>query len=568
MGRGPDRGEDRKSEMGSWAAHAAEPVAAALPLAYSHACRPSPHNLATFGVSETPTDAPDARERICWKCGETFHGTESVCPTDGARLLDFNPDDKADPLVGTLFDGRFRIYRKLGEGGMGNVYSARQIDFERDVALKVLKVDFIRDDNIRKRFMYEARAISKLRHPNALRLFDFGQTPDGSFYMVMELLEGESLADRLAYRFVTYAEIFNIVPPVCGVLHEAHGDRVIHRDLKPENIFLVDVNGRDEFAKLLDFGIAKHLQDRTMTQSGTLWGTPAYMSPEQAKGDPIGAPADIYAVGVMLYELISGNLPFHSSTQMGLAMKHINTPARSLLTIPGLRSVPQELDDLIMQCLDKDPTARPKDAQEIADRLDAIKLEHFDEELLAGIPAEEIDAIALQDWIAEEQPLGDDAVVPQLAPPPGAMGTPTGDQPLALPPTLDVDEFERPPTRAPRWAIWVGVAAGVVLVVAGAFAFLSGGPTDETPPGTRATEIAIAPEASSGAAGAGAAHAAAVVVRAQGQVTEAVEAMEFSEELLENEKTKTKTEKPTGSTKEGAKGSSVKEVRSELEKTF
>lgn len=341
------------------------------------------------------------KEKICWQCGRSFSTGLTLCPDDGARLIELGIEDREDPLVGTVFDGRFRIYKKLGEGGMGAVYSARRLDFETNVAIKLLKADLVRDEGIRKRFMYEARVISNLKHPHSVRLFDFGQTAAGHVYMVMELLEGESLADRLAYRFVTYREIFDIVPPICGVLGEAHLQGVIHRDLKPENIFLLAVDGNHEFPKLIDFGIAKHHQAETMTKSGTLWGTPAYMSPEQARGDEVRGPADIYAIGVILYELICGNLPFHASTQMGYAVKHINEEARHLSSIPGLESVPGELDDFILSMLAKNPEDRPPSMEVVASTLLRIRDEYFDDELLDSTPAHEVDAVALQQWIKD-----------------------------------------------------------------------------------------------------------------------------------------------------------------------
>ncbi len=324
-----------------------------------------------------------------------------VCPDDGARLIETDLEDQDDLLIGTIFDGRFQIQGKLGEGGMGAVYSARRLDFETDVALKLLKLDFARDDGIRKRFMYEARVISNLKHPHAVRLFDFGQADDGHVYMVMELLDGESLADRLAYRFVSYREVFDIITPICGVLGEAHVRDVIHRDLKPENIFLLEVEGNSEFPKLLDFGIAKHKREETMTKSGTLWGTPAYMSPEQAQGNMVGGAADIYGIAVMIYELISGNLPFQASTQMGFAVKHIKAPARALSTMPGLDSVPPALDDLLMEMLSKDPSQRPSSMKEVVRRLEAIREEDFDDDLLESIPAHEVDPIGLQAWLRD-----------------------------------------------------------------------------------------------------------------------------------------------------------------------
>ena len=352
------------------------------------------------------------KDKTCWQCGRSFNTAMEVCPDDGARLIETGLEDQVDPLIGTIFDGRFKILKKLGEGGMGTVYSARRQDFETDVALKLLKVDFARDDGIRKRFMYEARVISNLKHPHAVRLYDFGQTSDGHVYMVMELLCGESLADRLAYRFVTYREVFDIIPPICGVLGEAHKRDVIHRDLKPENIYLLEVEGNEEFPKLLDFGIAKHKREETMTKSGTLWGTPAYMSPEQARGVAIGPSADIYGIGIMLFELISGNLPFHASTQMGYAVKHINQPVRPLSSIPGLDSVPDELDEFVMSMLAKSADQRPESMEVVAKTLERICEEYFDDELLDSVPAHEIDPMGLQKWIDEAPDVTGELEVP------------------------------------------------------------------------------------------------------------------------------------------------------------
>lgn len=522
----------------------------------------------------TEPEAPSEGERICWKCGKHFGTDATVCPDDGSRLLSVSPADLADPLVGQLFDRRFRVYKKLGEGGMGNVYSARQIDFERDVALKILKADFLRDENIRTRFMYEARTISKLRHPNALRLFDFGQAPDGSFYMVMELLEGESLADRLAYSFVSFRDVFNIVPAICGVLFEAHENDVIHRDLKPENIFLVDVNKRDEFTKLLDFGIAKHLRDSTMTRSGTLWGTPAYMSPEQAKGDTVGAPADIYAIGIILFELISGNLPFSAETQMGLAMKHINVPARPLRSIPGLEDVvPVELDELVMQCLAKDPADRPKHAELVADRLSAIKAMYFDDAKLASIPAEEVDAIALQDWIAAEPDVSDESPLPGFDAQ-GASTTPTmagvrANSPVRYSPTATYTQ-DSVEVASPNRNIGIAIIV-LLLLVGGAIAFAA--TKQETNVASEANLVgAVAPvlyedvdmrESTAGTAGAAAASAAHVVLNSR-RVTEAIDSDAFLAAEIAAERPHVEQKRPTKAmTRE-----ELESVKPALERTF
>lgn len=527
------------------------------------------------------------KERICWKCGATFKDGQTTCPHDGSRLLDISPDDLDDPFIGELFDGRFRIIRKLGEGGMGSVYAARQMDFEREVALKILKADYLRNENIRKRFMYEARTISNLRHPNALRLFDFGQAPN-AFYMVMELLGGESLADRLAYRFLSYGEILHIVPPICGVLGEAHRNEVIHRDLKPENIFLVEVNASDDFPKLLDFGIAKYLTDETMTQSGTLWGTPAYMSPEQAKGETVDASADVYAIGIILYELICGNLPFHSSTQMGLAMKHISVPARPLSSIPGLSSVPDELDALILRMLSKDKTERPSDMAELADALNDIKDRLFDDDLLASIPAEEVDAIALQDWIAAEPAVDDDVSIHDVAalpiletssppiPSPGPKTTHLGSPPSPTGQnTVDLSADFLVASRRNPWVI--AMIAGVLTLAAiGGISVLTwmGEEGEQVEPnlGLAAVEAIGGDDPTSRAATDAAGRAAATIVGAQDTARRMQPESQFmvvdSPEMVGKDGKPQRRKSAPPKTSNGATKEEAREVKSALEKTF
>ena len=330
------------------------------------------------------------KERICWQCGETYSGDLDHCPEDGSQLVEIDPADTQDMLIGRVFDYRFRIVGKLGEGGMSHVYAARRLEGEGQVALKILKADFLRDPEVRKRFMYEARVISNLDHPNAVDLFDFGQAPDGSFYMVMELLKGGSLAERLDGGALTYREIFQFVPPICGVLGEAHQKDVIHRDLKPENIFLAHIGEGLPVPKLLDFGIAKHLASRTMTKNDQLWGTPAYMSPEQASGESVAGTADIYAMGVMLYELIAGVLPFRASTAMGYAVKHMHREADPIRSLPGIRDVPPRLESFILHMLEKDPDDRPPTMAHVAEQLRAIRREVFDERLLGTMPATQV----------------------------------------------------------------------------------------------------------------------------------------------------------------------------------
>jgi serine/threonine-protein kinase len=348
-----------------------------------------------------PAQQDAAREKTCWQCGHTLITSELFCPHDGARLIDIALREDHDPLVGQLIDGRYLVQGRIGEGGMGMVYRATPREGGDAVAIKVLKADYLRDEQIRRRFMHEARIVSNLQHPQAVRLHDFGQMPDGNFFMVMELLQGESLAERLTYKFLSWREVFDIVTPICRALGEAHSKGVVHRDLKPENIFIARGALGEETPKLIDFGVARQLDQATITHTGAMWGTPAYMSPEQARGERVEAAADIYAIGIILYELICGTLPFNASSQMGYAVKHMHEQPRSLTTLPGLVSPPPELDALILELLEKDPARRPASIEHVAQRLDAIRARWFDEALLDLTPALEIDPVGLQQWLNE-----------------------------------------------------------------------------------------------------------------------------------------------------------------------
>jgi len=347
-------------------------------------------------LSDAAPQSDAEYQRVCWQCGSTYQGDRETCPEDGAQLVELDPSETQDILIGRVYDYKYRIIGKLGEGGMSDVYSAKPVDGDRDVALKILKADFLRDEEVRKRFMYEARTISNLEHPHVVDLFDFGQSPDGSFYMVMELLEGQSLSSCLSDGDLDYGEILDIATPICGVLAEAHDRGVIHRDLKPENIYLTD-DGADEWlAKLLDFGIAKHLRHQTvMTKSGALWGTPAYMSPEQAAGESVTEAVDQYAIGVILFEMVTGVLPFRATTSMGYAVKHMNQTAPHMTEVPGLKSVPTRLADLVAAMLQKDPSLRPPSMRAVSEELDTIRDELAEPGLLDFVPATEVKRSAI-----------------------------------------------------------------------------------------------------------------------------------------------------------------------------
>ena len=342
------------------------------------------------------------KERRCWQCGNLYTTALEFCPVDGAQLVDVSLDEGSDPLIGQVIGSRYTIKSKIGEGGMGTVYAAWDPRQNRDVAMKVLKNDYLRDETIRRRFMDEARIVSSLNHPNIVKLYDFGQMIHGNVYMVMERLHGESLAERLGRGFLTYREILGIIEPVCEALALSHEKGVIHRDLKPENIFITrDEQGEDGSIRLIDFGVAKLTQRQTLTRMGTLWGTPAYMSPEQARGVTVSASCDTYSVAVILFELIAGALPFHATTPMGYAVKHINITPRPLRSIPGLTSPPRELDTLILKAMSKHAEERPATMGEfLADLRNSLK-DYMSPQMLDGTPAHEVDVEGLKEWIQQ-----------------------------------------------------------------------------------------------------------------------------------------------------------------------
>ena len=274
---------------------------------------------------------------------------------------------------GRVVAGRYTVVRELGAGGMGCVYQARQSGVERDVALKVLTDRLAADDEARRRFEREARVVSGLRHPNTVTLYDFGVTDDGLAYMVMELLQGETLAAEIARegRLATDRAL-RIAEQVCGSLAEAHRVGVVHRDLKPDNVFLDRLVDADPFVRVLDFGLARRPGSETkLTQTGALMGTPAYLSPEQARSQPVDTRSDLYQVGVLLYEMLAGRPPFVAETLLAYVFAHARTEP------PSLTEACPELDpavaDVVHALLAKDPAERPASAAELVDTLRALR---------------------------------------------------------------------------------------------------------------------------------------------------------------------------------------------------
>jgi eukaryotic-like serine/threonine-protein kinase len=243
---------------------------------------------------------------------------------------------KTDPLLGQVVAGRYLIQRKLGEGGMGAVYLATHNVLEKQVALKVLHNEFARKSDLVERFMQEAKSASRIRHENVIDISDFGATPDGQVFFAMELLKGHDLHEdiaraRLAGQLLPWERSKKIFLQICAALSAAHALNIVHRDLKPENVYLVEFLGEPDFVKLLDFGIAKVTdvsegEGKKLTRTGMLFGTPEYMSPEQARGDTVDARVDIYAMGCILFQLVTGRVPFEADNFMGVLTRHLVEP--------------------------------------------------------------------------------------------------------------------------------------------------------------------------------------------------------------------------------------------------
>jgi tRNA A-37 threonylcarbamoyl transferase component Bud32 len=269
---------------------------------------------------------------------------------------------------------RYEVLARIGSGGMGSVYVGLQRSVGRRVALKVLRADLVNNDHIRQRFRREAEIMARLKHPNTVQLYEYGETPDGLAVMVLELLEGLSLSDRLkAGGTLSVAETLLICEEVASSLAEAHLATMVHRDLKPANIFLAEVAGQVH-AKVLDFGIARVMDEEAtrLTSTGQVFGTPRYMSPEQAQSTAhVDARSDLYALGLIIYECIVGQPPFVAQTSIQYLSAHTTQAP------PKLRScaphAPEALEQLIDACLAKEPADRPATADAVARALAEIR---------------------------------------------------------------------------------------------------------------------------------------------------------------------------------------------------
>ncbi|MCC6953492.1 MAG: protein kinase [Deltaproteobacteria bacterium] len=303
----------------------------------------------------------------CPECGFEAGESLSFCPNDGTILQP--APDREDPLIGKVIDGKYRIIERLGGGGMGLVYKAEHAILNHLVAIKILRGHLANDEEYIRRFQREARMVSKLTHPNAITLHDFGIS-EGSPFFLMEFVEGRTLREVLRDDGALPLErIVRLVPQIVGALAEAHAAGIIHRDLKPENIMVTRRKDGSEWIKVLDFGIAKiqnldSPNETQLTRVGSIFGSPRYMAPEQSMDKGVDTRADLYSLGIILYEMLAGRVPFEAATPIETILHHVNNPPRPLKESKPDLDVGDQVSAVVMRLLEKDPANRFQTAAE------------------------------------------------------------------------------------------------------------------------------------------------------------------------------------------------------------
>ena len=441
------------ASSGSFAATAAQPLEATR--------APTSEEMQRHGL-RVVTIAP----------GSISYSDAEVTNSQVARL-------RQDPYLGATIDGRYNVEALLGEGGMGVVYRCVHTIIGKKVAMKVLRADLARDAEVTERFLNEAKAASSIGNAHIIDISDFGQFPDGAAYFVMEFLNGVPLSKLLeGGQALPIERIVHLARQMAEGLAAAHAANIVHRDLKPDNIFLINRGADKDFIKILDFGIAKvssSSDGAKLTRAGAVFGTPHYMSPEQAAGSPVDHRGDIYSFGVILYELASGRVPFDADNFMGILTQHMYkapVPIRAL--VPAPQEVPPGLEAIVLKCLSKRPEHRYQSMTEL--------ITEFDKLTAGAVP---------------------DAV-PEMMARSGGFNVPVdyfkkGQMPAPVPATPS----SRPGANSSRWPLYAGVAGvlAAIGIVVGIFANGRSSSATPTAPSAVATpEPAAAPKSAEPAA--------------------------------------------------------------------
>ena len=377
--------------------------------------------------------------KVCPQCGEEYETGDRFCPKDGAPL---RPKGGADPMIGRVIADRYLILARLGEGGMGRVYVAEHVKMNRQCAIKLMSPSLMNDAESTTRFAREASNAARILHSNVAAVFDYGEA-DKTVYLVMEYVDGESLSSLLAREVVLDPRrAIDIARQIADGLTAAHELGIVHRDLKPDNVIVAMKRDGREVAKVVDFGIAKAVSDLpkdALTRSGLVIGTPEYMSPEQLLGDPVDARADIYALGVMLYQMLTGAQPFDAETREQMIRRRLNEPPPHVQNV--LPEIPRRLDTLIAHMLARSPNERLASAAAVSAGLDP--------------------ALALAGW--------EPSTVVKIGTVRSPRGAPTvihASADPAMQPTIPMQMPEANPKR-----IVIGAIVGSAMLIAGLFAW-------------------------------------------------------------------------------------------------
>jgi serine/threonine-protein kinase len=325
----------------------------------------------------------------CAACAWEVQLEDTFCPRCGAPVV--------DPLIGAVVGDRYRVVSRIGVGGMGAVYRAEHTMMRKDLAIKVLLPEFGGKDEFVRRFEREAESASRLQHPNIITVTDFGRTAEGSLFLAMEFLAGESLSSVIKAGAVPRERALHVIRQILRGLDHAHAAGIVHRDLKPDNIMLVERDGQADVVKILDFGIAKVTEPMSgqnratgataLTQAGMIFGTPEYLSPEQALAEVVDARADIYAAGVILFEMLAGRKPFESDDKVKLISMHLaHAPPRLREANPSV-DVPVALEQVVLQALEKSRDNRFLSAEAFLQALDDAEALADSADVGATVPA-------------------------------------------------------------------------------------------------------------------------------------------------------------------------------------
>jgi serine/threonine-protein kinase len=337
-----------------------------------------------IAAQPTPTsDGGVAVAKVCPQCGSEYETVDRFCPRDGSPL---RPKSGGDPLVGRVIADRYLVLAPLGEGGMGRVYLGEHVKMNRQCAIKVMNASLVNDTESLQRFAREASNAARILHPNVAAVFDYGEM-DKIVYLVMEYVEGEPLSVILAREgALEPRRAIEIARQIADGLHGAHELGIVHRDLKPDNVIVARTRSGKEVPKVVDFGIAKALSEApqdALTRSGLVIGTPEYMSPEQLLGDPVDARADIYSLGCILYQMLTGSAAFAGDTREQMIRRRLHEAPPHVRDVDP--SLPGRLDTLIVHMLARSPDDRLASAAEVRDQLDpALALGGWDPRVITA----------------------------------------------------------------------------------------------------------------------------------------------------------------------------------------